>query len=189
MLKTMIDIENLFERDEEMLKILRAAQSLDLPDWWICAGFVRSKVWDSLHGFQNKTPLPDVDVIYFDTEIVSEHREKVLEEQLRLNLPGIPWSVKNQARMHVKNHSSPYTSANDAMSKFPETATALGVKLDEHDRVKLAAPLGVDDLFSMTIAPTPYFQKTDARMAIYQLRVLKKNWSKTWPKVIVSTQN
>ena len=38
---------------------------------------------------------------------------------------------KNQARMHVVNNMLPYSSSVDAISKFPETATALGVTLDE----------------------------------------------------------
>src|SRR5690606_18827150 len=113
-------------KDAWMIGVLSAAKSLDLPDWWICAGFVRSKIWDTLHGFNERTPLSDIDVIYFDAENLSEHTEKRLEEKLHRIMPGLPWSVKNQARMHIVNELESYTSAIDAISKFPETATALG---------------------------------------------------------------
>ena len=60
------DIIRLVSEDEWMMDILRSAKSLNLPDWWVCAGFVRSKIWDVLHEFNDRTPLPDIDVIYFD---------------------------------------------------------------------------------------------------------------------------
>jgi hypothetical protein len=59
-------IISLISEDVWMMAILKSAKSLDLPDWWICAGFVRSKIWDTLHDFRVRTPIPDIDVIYFD---------------------------------------------------------------------------------------------------------------------------
>ncbi|NOU74684.1 hypothetical protein GC098_25405 [Paenibacillus sp. LMG 31458] len=138
------DIISLISDDEWMMDILRASKSLQLPDWWVCAGFVRSKIWDTLHGYKERTPLSDVDVIYFDALNKSEDIEKRLEAQLKQIIPNIPWSVKNQARMHVVNNIPPYSSSLDAMSKFPETATALGLKLDNQDNVLLAAPCGIN---------------------------------------------
>ena len=60
-----------------------------------------------------------------------------MRKPLRSYLPTIPWSVKNQARMHIANNIPPYSSAVDAISKFPETATALGVKLDDENNVEI----------------------------------------------------
>ncbi len=36
------------------MEILETANSLNLPDWWICAGFVRSKIWDTLQRVSKK---------------------------------------------------------------------------------------------------------------------------------------
>lgn len=102
------------------MEIIKAASKLNLPDWWICAGFVRSIIWDTLHGFEKRTNTPDVDVIYFDDKNIDEKTEKKLEAELRTILPDIPWSVKNEARMHVINDIPPYISSEDAISKFPE---------------------------------------------------------------------
>lgn len=82
------------KEDKWMMDILLAARSLNLPDWWICAGFVRSKIWDTLHQFDASTPLSDIDVIYYDPENLEEQEEKVFEEKLRMLIPEIPWSVK-----------------------------------------------------------------------------------------------
>lgn len=166
--------------DKWMMEILKSAKELNLPDWWICAGFVRSKIWDTLHHFSERTPLPDIDVIYFDPTNMDELEGKRLEEKLQSLIPNIPWSVKNEARMHIRSNMPPYSSSVDAISKFPETATALGVKLDDKNNVLLIAPCGISDVVSLEVKPTPFFTKTKERVEIYQDRITKKNWKSTW---------
>lgn len=175
----------LIQEDELMLDILKNAQSLNLPDWWICAGFVRAKVWDVLHGFSERTLLPDIDVIYFDSTVQSVELEKEYEQTLLHLQPHLPWSVKNQARMHIVNRIPPYESSIDAISKFPETATALGVKLNDHGKVVLAAPHGIEDVVNCQVKPTPYFTQSEEQMEIYKDRVIKKNWKARWDKLEV----
>lgn len=179
------DIIRLINADEWMMDILRAARSLQLPDWWVCAGFVRSKIWDTLHGFTERTPLPDVDVIYFDPSNKNEDAEKQFELQLKQIIPDIPWSVKNEARMHLVNNIPPYLSSVDAISKFPETATALGLMLDDQDNVILTAPCGIDDVLKMIIRPTPYFSESKDSIEIYEKRIVQKNLKGKWNKVTV----
>jgi hypothetical protein len=185
-IKTEKDIISLVQSDEWMMGILKTAKSLNLPDWWVCAGFVRTKIWDVLHGFGEGTILPDVDVVYFDPADTDKTVERELERKLRNQHPDIPWSVKNQARMHLINNLPPYTSSVDAISKFPETVTALGVKLDRMNQVILTAPCGIDDVINLVVNPTPYFFETEERMQVYQERVRKKNWESIWDKVRVN---
>ena len=178
-------IIEVISKDQWMMDILKTAKSLNLPDWWICAGFVRSKIWDTLHNFGERTPIADIDVIYFDPTNLDELEEKKLEEIVNNVMPTIPWSVKNEARMHVKSNMPPYSSAVDAMSKFPETATALGVKLDEADNVILTAPCGISDVVNLEVKPTPIFTQTKERVKIYEDRITKKNWQSTWQNLKV----
>jgi uncharacterized protein len=182
-IQTERDILQLIQEDKWMMDVLHIAQSLHLPDWWICAGFVRSKIWDILHGFSERTATPDVDVIYFDATNVDEEVEKKYEEQLHELLPNIPWSVKNEARMHVVNGLAPYTSSIDAISQFPETATALGVTLDNEGKLHLTAPHGIEDTLHFIIRPTPTFLADPALLAHYENRLIQKNWQVKWPKV------
>src|SRR5699024_8456250 len=137
MLKEEENIIDLIRNDSWMMDILKTAQILQLPDWWICAGFVRSKIWDTLHDFSERTPLPDIAVVYFDAVNISVEKEKQYESQLHELMPNIPGSVKNQARMHERNKVEPYSSTVDGIAKFPETATALGVKLTDDQTVLL----------------------------------------------------
>ncbi|MFP3321641.1 nucleotidyltransferase family protein [Planococcus sp. SIMBA_160] len=183
MLKNELDLVHLIQEDKWMLDLLHAAKSLDLPDWWICAGFIRSKVWDVLHGFRERSALPDIDVIYYDASDINGEKERDLEVKLIELIPNIPWSVKNQARMHIRNNTSVYTSSIDAMAKFPETATAIGVKLDDQDYLVIAAPLGIQDLINLDVKPTPYFLENQKRLTIYEERITKKNWTSIWSQL------
>ena len=159
--------------------VLRSVKSLGLPDWCVCAGFVRSKVWDHLHEFDRPTRLADVDVVYFDAMHTDEATEKEYEETLCRLDGAIPWSVRNQARMHVKNGHTPYRSTADGVSKFPEVCTAIGVYIDATEEVRLVAPYGNDDLVKLIVRPTPSYTTTDKR-DIFEQRMQIKQWQRTW---------
>ncbi|OGI29555.1 MAG: hypothetical protein A2288_03120 [Candidatus Moranbacteria bacterium RIFOXYA12_FULL_44_15] len=176
------DICQLVENDQWMMKVLATAKSLNLPDWWIGAGFVRNKVWDYLHNFNHSTSLSDIDVIYFNAEDKEESTEKKLENELQKLLPNLPWSVKNQARMYIANGDNPYVSSTDALARWPETATSIAVKLDEKNQVIINAPNGIDDLVNLRVCPTPAFR---SKKEIYESRLKKKNWEAKWPKIQV----
>jgi hypothetical protein len=181
------DIIRLVQDDPWMMNILENARSLELPDWWVCAGFVRAKIWDTLHGFEERTPLPDVDVIYYDNSNLQEDVEKEWEARLRSLNPAIPWSVKNEARMHTVNQLPPYTSAVDAISKFPETATALGLSLDPLGKIILVTPHGISDVINVVLRPTPHFTENPNLLPIYEQRIIKKKWQMTWKQLQIKT--
>ena len=163
------------------MKILRAVEMLALPDWAIGAGFVRAAIWDHLHGYAMPTPLNDIDVLYFDPDFVDEERERELERNLRDVVPDAPWSVKNQARMHVRKGLPPHESTEDAMRYWLETPTAVGVRLVDGEMIFIA-PFGTDDLLTMTLRPTPYGW---TELEQYRQRVLAKPWRAQWPKLTV----
>lgn len=181
------DIIKLIKEDMWMMDILKTAKTLQLPEWWICACFVRSKIWDKLHGFEERTRLEDIDVIYFDPTNLDESVEKKYEEILKDLKMNIPWSVKNEARMHLKNNIQPYQSCVDAISKFPETATALGVKINEDDEIILTAPCGIDDAINGIIRPSPNFLKSRGAIEIFEARILQKKWKQKWHMLQVET--
>ncbi|MGE7936950.1 nucleotidyltransferase family protein [Bacillus paramycoides] len=185
-IQTEQDIMHFIQNDPWMMNVLQMAKSLQLPDWWVCAGFVRSKIWDTLHNYEVRTATPDIDVIYYDSMQKDEAYEQLLETKLTNMDATIPWSVKNQARMHVVNKMLPYSSSVDAISKFPETATALGVTLDEKNNVILTSPCGIEDVLSLQVKPTPHFLETKERIHMYKKRVIKKNWQSKWPNITIT---
>lgn len=166
--------------DTWSMQVLEAVRTLQLPDWAIGAGFVRALVWDHLAGCK-RTELHDVDVLYFDPH---EHPrdENEHERALLAKLPSVPWSVKNQARMHIRNQTDPYSSTEDAMRFWLETPTAVAVRLEYDDSLTVLAPYGLSDLFEMVIRPTPAAR---AKMDQFEARLAEKPWLSTWSNVRV----
>ncbi|MDF2763250.1 MAG: hypothetical protein K0S81_228 [Rhodospirillales bacterium] len=159
------------------LAALRALASLPLPDAWITAGLVRNAVWDERHGFPFSLP-EDIDVIYFDPSDPAGGREAEMESMLRTLAPGLPWSARNQARMHVRNDHAPYRSSTDAMAHWVETATAVGVRLDSHGSMEIAAPHGLGDLDALILRPGPAYRN---RLEVFHARQARKRWLERWP--------
>lgn len=160
---------------------LEAVAALDLPDRWVGAGFVRAPVWDALHGYTKPTPLDDIDVVYYDPACPDPAAEVAAEARLKELVPGLPWSVRNQARMHLRNGDAPYDSTADALRHWLETPTAVAVRLGKDRAPELLTPLGLDDLVNLVLQPTPYAQSH--RMAAFLERVERKGWLRKWPKV------
>lgn len=163
-------------QDDIRMQALLAVQTLGLNDWCLAAGFVRNLVWDRLHGHERSTALNDIDVIYFNQDDRSPERDHEYEQRLNALMP-LPWSVKNQARMHLKYDRAPYTSSSDAISYWVEVETAIGATLDNNGELALIAPLGVESLFNYTISANPRHGKPDVLLA----RAHEKGWTRRWP--------
>lgn len=177
----------LIAADPWRIACLGAVADLRLPDAWIGSGFVRAPLWDGLHGFAAPTPLGDIDVVYFDPDDCDPAREAALEARLEAALPmgdaGPPWSLRNQARMHRRNGDAPYRSTTDALCHWLETTAVVAVRLGDDGKPELLAPLGLDDLFTLTVRPTPHAR--GHRLADYRARQAEKDWCARWPKVRV----
>jgi hypothetical protein len=96
--------------------------------------------------------------------------------------PALPWSVRNQARMHNRNGDGPYCSTADALRFWLETPTCIAVRRDNDGGLEIMAPYGLEDLFSMSIRPTP---RGRVRKAEYLSRIQEKLWHERWPNVTV----
>jgi hypothetical protein len=151
---------------------------------YIGGGFIRNYIWDLLHN-QPISALNDIDVIYYAPDITDETIDRTYEEKLRAIMPGEDWSVKNQARMHLKNDYAPFTGIADALEHWTEQATAIAARIDEAGEIEIIAPFGVTDLLACIAQPTPIMHKAPERMKIYQARMLVKNWPSIWPNVTV----
>ena len=179
-------VEDVMASSPWHLETLRAVRNLELDDWAIGAGFVRNAVWDRLHGFARPTPLADIDVLFFDPADTDPKREKHLEELLGAALAGRPWSVRNQARMHMRNCDQSYRSTRNAISFWLETPTCVAVRLDDDDAITVIAPYGLDNLVEMRGTPT---QAGTRKYDQYLDRMRAKNWPATWPMVTVDGLN
>ncbi|WP_218921030.1 nucleotidyltransferase family protein [Massilia putida] len=185
-MERVLELQALIASDDRRMRVLRIVRDLGLPDCWVAAGFVRNRVWDHAHR-RASSPLPqDIDVIWFDPAACGAERDAALETALRDRDGTSAWSVKNQARMHARNGDRPYRSAVDAMRHWPETATAVAVRLAARGEIEVAAPLGLDDLFGLIVRPTRRF--LGEKHAVYLDRIRSKNWERDWPGLKIETQ-
>ena len=158
-----------------ILKLLSEQSDYEL---WLAGGAVRNAVWDRHQQHEVSTPLEDVDVVWFDSRRADPNLDMELERRLTAAAPNVKWDVKNQARMRdVLDVSA--GSLEDAMKTWPETASAVAVRMDS-GRLKLLAPFGLVDLFSLKVR-----RPDQAHAERFTRRVADKRWTAKWPSVVV----
>lgn len=187
-------LKNWLLQDEWRLQVMKTVAELNLPQGCVAAGFVRNLIWDYLHGHTSITPLDDIDVIYFDSSATGSEHDIHYEMQLNALLPA-RWSVKNQARMHTRNHHFPYTSTVDAMRHWVEVETAVGAYWRPCEEevgmmgctqacqgvIEVVAPFGLTANFAGTIT----FNTVAPNNAAFKERMSKKRWQALWPELTV----
>ena len=169
------------------MQALQAVAQLGLPHCCIGAGAVRNLVWDALHGYAQPSALSDIDVAYFDAHDLLAESEVQLRQRLATLLPGMPWEVCNQARVHLWFEDEfgyavpPLLSLDDAIATWPEFATSVGIWLRPDGEIGIVAPHGLDDLFNMVVRHNP------ARISLdgYAQRLASKDYAARWPRVTI----
>jgi hypothetical protein len=170
-----------------LLEALRAARDVDPPDWLVGGGVLRDLVWDRLHGRPRPAPPRDLDLAFFDPTRLDPARDAEVEQALTARLPGVPWDAKNQAAVHTwygrvfGGQVAPLTSSADGVGTWPETATAVAVRLLPDDHVQVVAPCGLEDLFGLVCRRNPRRVTVDH----YHQRVRDKHIIERWPRVEV----
>jgi uncharacterized protein len=170
-----------------LLQVLGTIRLLGLPDWYLAAGAIRNTVWDALHGSTSLQPHSDLDVIYFDPA----DTRKETEDTLRAAFPEFIWEVTNQATVHRWQSKATgcdipaYASIAAAMASWPETATAVGVRLTDRGALEIVAPHGLRDLFGLALRPSP--AASDPRA--YTSRLRQKAWLVRWPRLLMLETN
>ena len=166
---------------------LRAVQTLQLNSWCIGAGAVRNLVWDELSGKREPSALADVDVAYFDGTDISPERDQRLQRELVALLPDVPWEVTNQAGVHLwfadyfGHQVEPVNTLIEAVATWPEYATSVGISINQAGALEVIAPLGLGDLFSMTVRHNP----ERASVTNYETRIAQKKYRERWPNVTI----
>ena len=168
-----------------LMRALRAARAVDPPDWLIGAEVIRDRVWDHLHGFTRPVPAKDLDLGFFEPVSLGSERERSVQGALTAQAPDLAWDVTNHAAVHLWYPQvfgvqvDPLTSISDAVATWPETATAIGIRLLADDTIHVVAPCGLDDLFALICRRNPRRAASEQ----YRRRVENKQIAKHWPRV------
>jgi hypothetical protein len=165
------------------MELLRAVRSIRLSDWCVAAGVIRNKVWDHLHGHPERTYPSDIDVLFYDRARTDAANEAEVEGRLSALVPAVRWEAVNQATVHAYTHDLPYGSIEEAMSRWADPVTAVGVRLTDADEIAVVAPHGLDDLFGLVVRPN-LVAPNAAR--VYCERMTAKRWTERWPMLTIT---
>jgi hypothetical protein len=172
----------LIQRDAWRMECLEAVESLGLPDWYIAAGFLRNAIWDAVHDKPERTPLSDVDVVYYDRGAPGAIDEAQVEAALKTRCPEVKWEARNQARMHLRNGHAPYRDSAHAIEHWIETPTCVGVRIGRGRELAIVAPYGLVENWSLRVAPNPRIRYP---AALFNQRIREKRWLEHWPRLQV----
>lgn len=178
----LIDVIRASPRVMHVLHIARAAK---LPDWRLVAGSVYGTVWNALTGRAPDHGIKDYDICYFDPDTSWEAEDTIIKAVAKLTPPNLlPLvEVRNQARVHLwfsDKFGGDYAALKDtdeALTRYLCYCDAVAVRLEADDTISVAAPFGLDDVFTMTMRPNPQRGATGNRavkVASVQVR---------WPEV------
>jgi hypothetical protein len=172
-----------------LMRILGAVRGAPLSDAWVGAGVLRDLVWGERYGPGFRPDrVRDLDVAFFDPADLSRANDDRATEYLARLLPEVPWEAKNQAAVHTwysrtfgGDPVEPLTSIRDAVSTWPETATAVAVRLTGEDAIEICAPLGLEDLLG------GIWRRNPRRISIEQsrARLARHDPYIRWPRVTV----
>ena len=173
--------------DPGLMHVLTTVRGLGLNDWRVFSGAVYQSVWNAITGRPAGYGIRDYDLGYFDPDVSWEAEDAVIKRVAAAFEPPFRdmVEVRNQARVHLwfeGRFGEPYDAlagTDEALAGFVAPAFAVGVRLEADGAISVAAPFGLEDVFSLTLRPNPN-------------RPLAKGWTKAvtsgtarWPELII----
>ena len=180
--KLVSELTALVQLDPWMMDLLRTVRAMHLQQWCIAAGVIRNKVWDHLHGYGDRTLTADIDVLFYDRDRSDANYEAEIEARLTAMFPSVRWEAVNQATVHSYTKDAPYESIEQAMSRWADPVTAVGVRLTCEDQMVIIAPFGLSDLFGLIVRPNLV---APGASRVYRERMTTKRWVERWPKLTI----
>ncbi len=169
-----------------VMAVLELARAANLPDWRLVAGSIYGTVWNALTNRDVDHGIKDYDLCYFDPDTSWDAEDAFIKSVAAITPPDLlPLvEVRNQARVHLwfgdkfGGDYPPLLQTDEALGRYLCYSDAVGVSLEVDDSISIAAPFGLEDVFSMTMRPNPGRGTTTnraAKVASIQAR---------WPEVV-----
>lgn len=182
--------EEIIRKNNRLMEVLNVLENYsksnpNFRNYYVGAGSVNQTVFNYLSNNELDYGIKDFDIVYYDCDLSYEAEDKIIKDlELLFKDKQILFDIKNEARVHIwynekyEDKREPYTSCEDAISKWGATVTCIGIRLEDNKLITFC-PYGLNDLFSMTIRPVKtYFTKKQ-----YEERA--NRWLKKWPNLKV----
>lgn len=177
-------LELILRMDPVVMRVLRAARRLALPDWRLASGAVYQTVWNALTRRPAGHGIKDLDLVYFDGDTSYEAEDRIITRARPFfgGLPA-PVEIRNQARVHLwfrEKHgiSYPRLACTDAaLLNYAARTHAVAVRLEADGRLSIVAPFGLADIFAMRLVPNPVLDNA----ATYMEKAVRMKAA--WPEI------
>ncbi|ENV35545.1 nucleotidyltransferase family protein [Acinetobacter gerneri] len=152
---------------------------------YLAAGVIRNTIWKLLHDQRCEIDGKEIDVVFYDKSENNHEKSNFLKEKLAEKYPENEWDVINQAFVHTWYKTlegksiAPLTSLEHALSFWPETATAIAVRINQNDHLEIVAPFGFEDLFQLKLR----WNKNLVSHTAFMQRITKKRFLQRFPKL------
>lgn len=181
----------ILKKNDILMQVFNNVRRFEFESYYVGAGCITQTIWNDLTNRPINYGITDIDLIYFNDKDISYEAEDEIIRKGNLYFSEIPIKVdiKNQARVHMWYKDKfgveikPYQTIEQAIDTWPSTATAIGVRYDNKDDLKVYAPFGLKDLFTLTVRPN----KTLITEEIYTNKANK--WKTKWPELNVIMWN
>ena len=154
-------LETIIAGQPDLMRVLGVLRAVTLPDAWITSGAIYNTVWNYLTGRPMLGGIKDVDVIYFDPDDLSYEAEDAVIREVGAALSdiGLPVEIRNQARVHLwfpERFGVSYprlTHATQSLDFYASKTHAVAARLATDGGIEIAAPFGLDFMFSFRMVP------------------------------------
>ena len=188
-LRAQTELRALIGANDWFMHVLRCVRDERIPEAWVGAGALRDLVWGELFGSGFlPAQVHDVDVAFFVADDLSRACDDQSTARLHRRCASVPWQARNQAAVHTWYSAKfggepppPLTSIADAVGTWPETATAVAVRLGNDDAIEICAPLGLTDLLTGVWRRNP--RRASLEVSLDRLR--RHEPARRWPGVTV----
>lgn len=175
-------VRRVLSTNSTLLQILKGAQTLDAPNWYLAGGAISQTIWNHVSSCPPDTGIRDYDLVYFDDSDLSyEAEDKVIQRgHIIFSNVATEVEIRNQARVHIWYgekygvHRSPLPNVEAGIISWISNTAMVGVRLERDDSWTVFAPRGIDDYFEKIVRPNPVFatkEQYDAKVA---------RWKKVW---------
>ena len=167
-------------------EILYVLNDINQFEYYLGAGCIAQTVWNYNFGKPYDYGIKDIDFIYYDQNDLSAQSEERTSRHIAelLSFTGKEIDCKNQARVHLWYQSkfgvvlSQYESLERAIDTWPTTASAVGVRIKDHD-LEIYAPYGLEDLLSGVVRAN----KLLITESVYSDK--SKKWKGKWDQLTI----
>lgn len=154
-------LKQILRADVVVWPAIERARALDLPDWMVVSGALYNTAWNHLTGKPAGHGIKDIDLFYHDASDLSWEAEDAVIRRGAAHFLDVrvPVEIRNQARVHLwykqrfGGDVPAFRASAHALEHFASETHAVGVRLDRNDRLAVAAPFGLDHIFSFRMVP------------------------------------